>query len=72
MVMNGKEEAILSKLKEELKVVQKQGLDAKDITLILIGVKDAYVKCREILNFEISEDFLDSINNLYKKYFDEV
>ena len=70
--MNGKEEAILSKLKEELKVVQEQGLDAKDITLILIGVKDAYTKCREILNFEISEDFLDSINNLHKKYFEEV
>ena len=70
--MNGKEEAILSKLKEELKAVQKQGLDAKDITLILIGVKDAYTKCREILNFEISEDFLDSINNLHKKYFEEV
>jgi hypothetical protein len=72
MVMNGKEEAILSKLKEELKVVQKLGLDTKEITLILMGVKDAYAKCREILNFEISEDFLDSINNLYKKYFDEV
>ena len=70
--MNRKEEAILSKLKEELKVVREQGLDAKDITLILIGVKDAYTKCREILNFEISEDFLGSINNLYKKYFDEV
>lgn len=70
--MNGREEAILSKLKEELKVVQKQGLDAKDITLILIGVKDAYTKCREILNFEISEDFLDSINNLHKEYFNEV
>ena len=70
--MNGKEEAILSKLKEELKVVQEQGLDAKDITLILIGVKDAYTKCRKILNFEISEDFLDSINNLHKKYFEEV
>ena len=70
--MNGKEEAILSKLKEELKVVREQGLDAKDITLILIGVKDAYTKCREILNFEISEDFLDSINNLHKKYFEEV
>ena len=70
--MNRKEEAILSKLKEELKVVREQGLDAKDITLILIGVKDAYTKCREILNFEISEDFLDSINNLHKKYFEEV
>ena len=70
--MNGKEEAILSKLKEELKVVQKLGLDAKEITLILMGVKDAYAKCREILNLEISEDFLGSINNLYKKYFDEV
>ena len=70
--MNGKEEAILSKLKEELETVQKQGLDAKDITLILIGVKDAYAKCREILNFEISEDFLDSINALHNEYFDEV
>ena len=70
--MNRKEEAILSKLKEELKVVREQGLDAKDITLILIGVKDAYTKCREILNFEISEDFLDSINNLHKKCFEEV
>ena len=70
--MNGKEEAILSKLKEELKAVQKQGLDAKDITLILIGIKDAYTKCCKILNFEISEDFLDSINTLHKKYFDEV
>ena len=70
--MNRKEEAILSKLKEELKVVQKLGLDAKEITLILMGVKDAYAKCREILNFEISEDFLGSINNLYKKYFEEV
>ena len=70
--MNGKEETILSKLKEELKVVREQGLDAKDITLILIGVKDTYIKCREILNLEISEEFLDSINNLHKKYFDEV
>ena len=70
--MNGKEETVLSKLKEELKVVREQGLDAKDITLILIGVKDAYTKCREILNFEISEDFIDSINTLHKKCFDEV
>ena len=65
--MNGKEKAILSKLKEELKVVREQGLDAKDITLILIGVKDTYIKCREILNLELSEEFLDSINNLHKK-----